>query len=66
MNIKKYTGTSDYIQLSIKSQPIKRNRHKVSPLEQRNYGRVRNPLFYAIFYGCIIAGLLIMLLSKVA
>ena len=64
MNIKNFIGTSADIQLSIKSQPIKRNRHKVSPLEQRNYGRVRNPLFYAIMYGCVLAGILIMLLSK--
>ena len=64
MKLFKNTGTSPLVQLSIKSQSSKRNRMKFSPLEKRNYGQKKNRLFYAIIYGSIISGLLIMLIDK--
>ena len=64
MKVVKNTGTSPHIQLSIKSHSNKKNRHKVSPLEKKHYGREKSPLFYAIIYGSVVAGLLLMLLNK--
>jgi hypothetical protein len=60
----KNIATNPRFQLSIKSHSVKKNRHNVSPLEKKNYVREKSPLFYAIIYGSVVAGLLLMLLNK--
>jgi hypothetical protein len=63
MKISSIKRTGTHIQSSIfKNQSIQRNGHKVSPLEQRNYGRNIHPLVYAIIYGSIIGSLLLLVL----
>ena len=65
MKISSIKENGTYIQsYMFKNQSTKRNGHKVSPLEQRNYGHNTNPLVYAMIYGTIVGSILLLVLHK--